>query len=274
MPSVDDNLSTWEGAGGDWWEQGDEWSGEWGGAVSQWNSMLLPRVGRFFPTGRLVEIAPGFGRWTQFLLPLCSSYIGVDLTPRCVETCRQRFADVTHAEFHQNDGRSIPMVQDRSADVVFSFDSLVHVEMDVLRAYVKELARVLDDDGVAFIHHSNAGTVARTLERNRPIVARRDRIPGPVQRGLEFAGLLDRDHWRALGPTAAQVSAAVSDAGLQCVTQELVPWGVRRVLLDSFTVITRPGSQWSGPPQVVENPDFMAEARSAARIAKAYPQAG
>lgn len=44
---------------------------------------------------------------------------------------------------------------DGAVDLAFSFDSLVHVEIDVIEGYLTELARVLVPDGVAILHHSN-----------------------------------------------------------------------------------------------------------------------
>ena len=79
----------------------------------------------------------------------------MDVTPKCVEACRQRFADRSGARFEVNDGHSLPMVEDSSIDFAFSFDSLVHVEAETLAGYLGELARVLKPDGVAFLHHSN-----------------------------------------------------------------------------------------------------------------------
>src|SRR6478752_7017059 len=108
-----------------------------------WFGFVLPRIHAFMPTGTLLEIGPGYGRWTAYLKDLCDRLIGVDLAENCVEACRQRFADVDHAEFHVNDGRSLSMVADGSIDVAFSFDSLVHADDDALNAYVVELARVL-----------------------------------------------------------------------------------------------------------------------------------
>ena len=39
-----------------------------------------------------------------------------------------------NARFVSNNGRSLPMVADSSMDLAFSFDSLVHIEADVLAA--------------------------------------------------------------------------------------------------------------------------------------------
>jgi len=40
-----------------------------------------------------LEIAPGHGRWTQFLQRLCQSLVAVDISEKCVEHCKTRFAD-------------------------------------------------------------------------------------------------------------------------------------------------------------------------------------
>ena len=55
----------------------------------------------------------------------------------------------------QCDGSSLRGVGDESVDLVFSFDSLVHADAMTMDAYVGECARVLRNDGVAFLDHSN-----------------------------------------------------------------------------------------------------------------------
>jgi hypothetical protein len=126
MPSLEENESNWNAAY-DWTLRGDEWSSHWGGVETHWHATLLPRVWPFLPTGTICEIAPGYGRWTQYLLPQCDQYVGVDLASRCVDACRQRFSSFDHARFEVNDGRSLAVLENDSVDFVFSFDSLVHV---------------------------------------------------------------------------------------------------------------------------------------------------
>ena len=122
---------------------------------AQWFGAIYPRLHRFLPATSVLEIAPGFGRWTRFLVPSCERYIGVDLSHACISACREAFQNASHAEFFENDGTSLSMVPDGSVDLAFSFDSLVHVEMDVIDAYVGRIMSKLADRGVAFIHHSN-----------------------------------------------------------------------------------------------------------------------
>ncbi|MGH9580831.1 MAG: hypothetical protein ACRD2R_07555, partial [Terriglobales bacterium] len=70
MPSVQWNLEFWDGVH-DWSRQGDEWSRPWGGSELEWWGSIFPRIRSFLPAGMILEIAPGHGRWTQFLAGLC-----------------------------------------------------------------------------------------------------------------------------------------------------------------------------------------------------------
>lgn len=262
MPSIEDNLAAWSGPER-WGAGGDDWSATWGGAEAQWHGCVLPRVQRFLPTGTALEIGPGYGRWTQFLLPRCERLVGIDLSAGCVEACRARFAEVPTATFATTDGRSLPGVAPRSIDFAFSVDSLVHADQVVLDAYLLALAEVLTDDGAAFLHHSNAGAHRRGF-------AAAARLPDGIRSRLEDRGVLDRTHWRALDVTAASFAASARRAGLSCIGQELVNWGTRR-LLDCFSVVVRPGSARDRPLVTAENRDFMAEAASTRALASVWP---
>jgi len=111
----------------------------------------LPASARLsFLSGRILEIAPGYGRWTQFLQTHYASLIGIDLARSCVDYCHKRFANYPNLEFKVNEGLTLPMIENRSIDFAFSFDSLVHAEADVISSYVNELARVLRHRGESF----------------------------------------------------------------------------------------------------------------------------
>lgn len=156
MPDVSWNKSTWDG-NYDWSQAGDEWSGPWGDSESMWFASLMPRVGFLFPCDSVLEIAPGHGRVTQFLLRFTKQYKGIDLSERCVEHCRARFTGRHGADFIVNDGISLAGAADRTYNLIFSFDSLVHADNDAIAAYVPQIIELLGPGGVAFIHHSNLG---------------------------------------------------------------------------------------------------------------------
>ncbi|HEX8643920.1 MAG TPA: class I SAM-dependent methyltransferase [Allosphingosinicella sp.] len=265
MPTIEENVAEFGEA---WSESGDEWSGAWGDAETQWHATLLPRVRHFLPAGRILEIAPGHGRWSQFLIPEADEFVGVDLNEACIAACRRRFREAAYARFETNDGSSLAAVADNSVDFAFSFDSLVHVEFEVLSAYLRELGRKLSADGVAWIHHSNLGELSRTLSYR---LTRMSRGKPLVAKSLEKVGAIGWDNWRAPSVTAKAVEAAAREAGLTAIGQEIFEWGDKRPkLIDCISVLARPGSKWDRPNVVARNPFFMNEAKSARSISKVF----
>jgi SAM-dependent methyltransferase len=135
-----------------WSIDGHEWSKSFGTTEDLWNNEIFDKV-KEFRGKKILEIAPGFGRITQFLSILAGELIVVDLNPLCIEKTRSKLKHHVLAYF-VNDGKSIPKVRDNSQDLVFSFDSFVHMHANVTEEYVKEIYRVLKPGGQAFIHHS------------------------------------------------------------------------------------------------------------------------
>jgi SAM-dependent methyltransferase len=258
MPTVDENLHNW--ATRDWSRRGEEWSGWWGGTPAFWYGAILPRIHPMIPAGTILEIGPGYGRWTQYLKDLCDRLVIVDLTEHCIAYCREHFSEDTNLDYHVNDGRSLSMIEASSIDVVFSFDSLVHAEADVIGNYLTQLATKLTPDGIGFIHHSNAGTLKAPSALSR-------RLPRRIYRPLKRRGIaVNLTAWRDPTMTAATFRRQCADAGLACVTQELVSWEFGGYLLDGFSIIARPGSRWDRPLRILRNPLFVAEARRMARL--------
>ncbi len=238
-----------------WTEAGDEWSSPWGGPDKQWFGTILPRIRRYLPVATMLEIAPGFGRWTHFLREHCERVIGVDLNANCIAACRRRFENAPAMTFYVNDGKSLSMIAENSIDFVFSFDSLVHVEADVIDAYLAEFARVLSPTGTAFIHHSNfgahrTGPFATTLT-HIPVVRHIWRI-----KAFSAFGVKPNYHWRAESVCAATVRELCRKHNLHCVSQELVNWKAH-FLNDCFSVISRFSASEC---RITENLDFMREA--------------
>jgi SAM-dependent methyltransferase len=265
MADVQQNLETWAGSY-DWSSRGEEWSGSWGGSEAMWWGTLLPRIHAWVPTGTILEIAPGFGRWTAFLTGVCDRLIGVDLSQRCVDACRERFRGASHAEFHLNDGRSLAMVADESVDLVFSFDSLVHAEQDVIDNYLEQLALKLKPDGVGFIHHSNMGHFVRQAELAQ-------RMPDGLRRRMVIRGWIVNTYaWRARSVTAESLKRHCDQVGLACMAQEKINWEFGTHLIDAISTFTRIGSRWERPNLVADNPGFMREAAAVARRAQLYSE--
>jgi SAM-dependent methyltransferase len=264
MADIDQNLTAWK----DWaWSQeGDEWSTWWGGTPALWYGALLPRIHAWVPTETILEIAPGYGRWTHYLKDLAQRLIAVDLSDQCIEHCRERFSDSNNIEFHVNDGRSLEMVDDFSVDVAFSFDSLVHAEPDVLAEYLRQLARKLKPTGIGFIHHSNLGEY-------RALNALSRRVPNRLRAPLVRRGaLIDVYAWRSPKMTASMFAAYCEQAELSTVSQELIAWEHGRYLIDALSVFT-PRSLGMPRSTVLKNRDFNREGRRMAAL-YANPSSG
>lgn len=260
MASTDQNKKWWNES--EWSEGGDEWSSSYGTPAMQWYASILPRIHPYLPAPTILEIAPGFGRWTQFLKSACRELVLVDLSEKCIKACEERFKDEKHVAYHLNDGKSLNMIADNSIDFVFSFDSLVHVEKDVIQAYLEQLSTKLTANGVGFIHHSNIGAFAKYFETL-------DKLPGG--RGL-LSGLQlvePGDHKRGHSMTAATFVSLATNAGLKVVSQELVNWGTHRVI-DCISVFTRPNGTWDRPFRHWVNKNFDREAYYIGQLASLY----
>lgn len=262
MVSLADNKWIWDGAH-PWADGGDEWSAPWGTVAMQWHGTLMPRIRRFLPTGTVLEIACGFGRWTQFLRQHCDRLVGVDLSAECIAACKARFAADSQASFFLNDGKSLAMVPDESVDFIFSFDSLVHADRDVLDAYLAQFRRVLRRNGAGFIHHSNNGECAPFHPR---------RIP-KLRYALRMVGLLEFQHIRDLSVSASAVEQMTRRHGLACVGQEIHTWLTRRTYIDCFSVIVRNDAMaTSRGNTVVRNKRFAVEASSWFKLSRLYSE--
>lgn len=245
MPSIDDNLRSWDQ---DWGHDGDAWSSAWGSSEMLWRGTLATRVGRFLPAEQVLEIAPGRGRVTAFLLPLCEQYIGVDLAATCIEACRTRFASAPHARFEVTDGKSLAIVDDASVDFAMSWDSLVHADLEVLASYLAELGRVLRPGAHAFLHHSN-------------VAALKD-AAGDVP--------FENVHWRDTTSSAEAVRATCDGLDLHCISQEILQWGCDHHT-DCFSLFRRPESAAARPEtRVLVQNDMAAEMEHFARLERLY----
>jgi len=262
MPSVQQNLELWN-QNYSWSDAGDEWSSAWGGTDWTWWTSLYPRIYPFLPAKTILEIAPGHGRFTKYLKDYCERLVVVDLSPKCIEACRERFAGESHISYHVNDGRSLDMVPDGSVDFVFSFDSLVHADAEVIQEYVRQIARKLTDKGWGFLHHSNLGS----YRLNASLAGYANKVK-PLGRVLTKAGLLVSPCWRANDMTADLFDGFCRNEGLQCVSQELINWGNYRYLIDSISIF-RAGDTPRMPRKVIRNANFMDEVEKARLRAEA-----
>lgn len=206
---VKENIESWD-VDYDWALQGEEWSEPWGNSAAEWTNVIYPRIFNYLPTKTILEIGPGNGRWSYFLSHNVTKLVGVDLSQKCINFCRDRFKSNQQLEFYVNDGLRFTKTEDSSVDFVFSFDSLVHADMYIMQSYLDEIHRILKDGGAAFIHHSNLLACSKGTDLKEHVRAR------------------DVDH--------QTIKAYADSYGLTCITQELVNWrNPKKYLTDCFS---------------------------------------
>jgi ubiquinone/menaquinone biosynthesis C-methylase UbiE len=162
VPTIDWNLKVWDKSY-DWRLHGDEWDDfarHNGIPYDSWKDQLrrvfiVPHV---TPSATALEIGPGHGRWSALLQPKVKTLHLVDLSPSCIDYCRKRLAEYKNVQYHVNDGKSLGMLEAVSVDFVWSFDTFVHIEEPEVRAYTRELRRVMKPQSMGVIHHPGAPT--------------------------------------------------------------------------------------------------------------------
>lgn len=105
------------------------------------------------PTRCCLEIGPGGGRWTRYLLG-CDHLYAVDCHQELLDELRRNYP-VPHLQTIKNAGTDFPGVPDGSVDFIFSFGVFVHLELDAIRDYLVEIRRVLRPNGDVVIQYSD-----------------------------------------------------------------------------------------------------------------------
>lgn len=122
---------------------------------------LLPYV---HPERVVVEIGPGGGRWTSYLLSCQRLYL-VDYVPEVLAEARRRFRRFAHVSFILNHGDDFPGIPDASVDFVFSFGTFVHLELPTIAAYVRNMAGILAPQGQVVFQYADQ---TKVMARNNP----------------------------------------------------------------------------------------------------------
>lgn len=261
MASLKENYEFWNRSYRWGRSRGEEWSAPWGGAEAQWNWCIYPRIRQHLPARTILEIGPGHGRWTQFLRRHCQELIVVDISDACIAFCRERFGP-EGMRYEVGDGQSLTFLEPHSIDFAFSFESLVHTELEALANYLGDLSTKLTEQGKGFLHHSN-------LAHYKAYFDQVGRFPKSIKSWLENRGLVDNSNWRAESVSHRDFELVARDAGLFVDSQELVPWGGRR-LIDCFSTISKEKQEKA--VQVLENPNFMKRAEAIRKFSRLYGQ--
>ena len=205
LENIEKNLEQWDKKHL-WSKDGDEWSGQakvCNVAYEEWKSSLVANLitPALDSSANLLEIAPGHGRWTEHLLANSRHVTVVDISANCLDYCRNRFQEKTGIDYFLTTGCQLPRYMDGSIDFVWSYDSFVHMDRQVIFGYLLEMKRVLKIGGTATLHHANVENIDQHIQS-------------------EHKG------WRS-AMSAELMAQLVRDAGLE-VQSQLVFWDEAR----------------------------------------------
>jgi phospholipid N-methyltransferase len=134
-----------------WGDPEDPQSPALQGVRDRW---LMPYVD---PAATGLEIGPGGGRWTRYLLGFRQLYV-VDYHAELLAELRKNFPHPHIVEI-LNNGNDFPAVPPASVDFVFSFGVFVHLDLDIIRAYLANLRGVI---------HANTQLVIQYADKDKP----------------------------------------------------------------------------------------------------------
>jgi 2-polyprenyl-3-methyl-5-hydroxy-6-metoxy-1,4-benzoquinol methylase len=130
---------------------------EWGGA--EFADFIVDLVSPYLgPEVDVVELGCGGGKFSQRIAPRCRSLVCTDISEAMIEHARnslherQLDGNVAYRELNGVDFDGIPAA---SADLVFSYDVLLHLQPQNVFSYMLDAARVLRDEGVLMLHQIN-----------------------------------------------------------------------------------------------------------------------
>ena len=155
------------------------------------------------PDSVVMEIGPGGGRFTQFLVD-AREVVLVDLNKQFFRYLRKRFRKQRRKlTFYQTSGYELDDIDSGTIDFVFSFGTFVHIDPEGIDEYLGEIFRVLHSGGIVTIQYA---------DRDKPYL---HTVP-------DYAGFSDMN--------APKMEALVAGRGFEIVEHD-------RALLDHSNVV-------------------------------------
>jgi|SRR5665213_3376110 len=163
----------------------------------------------------VLDLAAGHGRNSARLARHGKKITIVDINPDNIRFCKQRFVGDSRFAYVCNDGAVLNGIEDNSITFFYTFDSMVHFDIEIVLSYLKEAFRVLAPGGRAFFHYSNF-----------------DQSPG--------ADFRKNPHWRNFMSRRLFEHFALR-AGFTIVQSGNQPWG-KIPDLDAISLLEKPGT--------------------------------
>jgi len=118
----------------------------------------------------VLEIGPGGGRWTRYMLD-CKKIYAVDYHQELLDECKKNF-NQPNIVYIKNNGNDFPGVAPGSIDFLFSYGVFVHLDLDIVQAYLENMKPLLKPETNVVIHYPDktkpAAQANKTFADNSP----------------------------------------------------------------------------------------------------------
>jgi len=101
-----------------------------------------------------LEIGPGGGRWTQYLLKFKKLYL-LDLNSEFFPYLKKRFGDQQNISYHKTNGADFPNIPKNSVDFLFSFGTFVHLDQEIILEYLDNMKDILKENSSVVLNYSD-----------------------------------------------------------------------------------------------------------------------
>ena len=118
----------------------------------------------------LIEIGPGGGRWTRYMLGAKRIY-AVDYHQDLLDELKSKI-NSERISYVKNNGDDFPNIPDRSIDFIFSFGTFVHLDVDIIDRYLSNMKNILKQNANVVLQYSDKskplGRSSRGFSNNSP----------------------------------------------------------------------------------------------------------
>lgn len=102
----------------------------------------------------VLDAACGEGYGSNLLSEYARKVIGLDIDGETIERAKDKYSKADNLTYIQGSIESLP-VEDKSIDVLVSFETIEHVDAVIQQKFLSEIKRVLKDDGILIISTPN-----------------------------------------------------------------------------------------------------------------------
>ena len=103
---------------------------------------------------KAVEIGPGGGRWTRYLLGFETLYV-IDYHQELLDEIKRNFGRQRNVRLIKNNGTDFPGVDKNSIDYLFSFGTFVHLDFNLIEAYLLAIRSIIKPGANVVIQYSD-----------------------------------------------------------------------------------------------------------------------